>query len=294
MSQTLSLLPPAARWTRLAAIAIALAIAPSFAARPVAARPAEPAATAGELKVADENTPVIDRAGVIDAATERQLIGWLLELKQKAHAQVKVLTVPSLQGEDIFAFSQREYDLWKLGEKGKDKGALIVLAPKEHKVRIHVGYGLEGVLPDSWCGTTTRQVARLYFSHGQYSPGLLQLVQAVAQRVAADAGVQLTGAAQPSELGDDSAGQGTMVFVIVFFIMVIAVIVIGQMQRRQQGRWGHTNSGWGLSNFPPPPGGLWGLGGGSGGWSSGGGGGFGGGGFGGGGMSGGGGGGASW
>ncbi len=243
---------------------------------------------------------MIDRAGVLDAATRKQLYDWLLELKEKTHAEVKVLTVPSLNNEDIFAFTERHYDLWKLGQKGKDNGALIVLAPREHKVRIHTGRGLEGVLPDSWCGTTSRQAAQLFFSHGQYSQGMAQLVQAVAQRIAADAGVKLTGVPEPLQLGGNSSGQGALVFAIVFFIMIIAIIVMGQIQLRQQRRWGHHTSGFGRTNFPSPPGGFWGIGGGgfgggsSGGWSSGGGG-FGGGGFGGGGgSSAGGGGGASW
>ena len=59
--------------------------------------------------------------GCIDAATRQQLDGWLLELEEQTHVQVKVLTVPSLHGEDIFAFTQRHAVLWKLGEKGKDK-----------------------------------------------------------------------------------------------------------------------------------------------------------------------------
>jgi uncharacterized protein len=297
MSRTPFLVPPVARWAWLAPIAIALVLAASIAALSAAAAPADRAASADLLTIPDDvNTPVIDRAGVIDAATRRQLFDWLLELREKTHAQVKVLTVPSLLGEDIFAFAERHSELWKLGEKGKDNGALIVLALKEHKVRIQVGYGLEGVLPDSWCGTTSRQAAKQFFAHGQYSQGLAQIVQAVAGRVAADAGVKLSGLPdQPLQLGNNAAGQGTMVFVVVFFIMIIAMIVIGQMQRRQQSRWGHHVSGWGQNNFPYMPGGIWGpgdfgsRGGSSGGWSSGGGGfGGGGGGFGGGG------GGASW
>ena len=181
-----------------------LGLASSIAACAAAAAPADPAATTDRLTIPDENTPVIDPAGVIDPATRQQLIEWLHELREKTHAQVKVLTVPSLHGEDIFAFTERHYDLWKLGDKEKEKGALIVLALKEHKVRIHTGRGLEGALPDSWCGTISRQAAKQYFSHGQYSQGLAQLVQAVASRVAADEGVKLTGVSdQPLQLGND-------------------------------------------------------------------------------------------
>jgi uncharacterized protein len=300
MSPKPSHAPPASGWKQFAAVIILFFVVPALASR-CSLAPAVPAAAAAAaadpVTVPDDiNTPVLDQAGVIDGATRRQLTEWLLELRQKTGAQVKVLTVPDLHGEDIFPFSERHYDLWKLGEKGKDNGALIVLAPKEHKVRIHTGRGLEGLLPDSWCGTISRQAAQLYFAHGQYSQGVTQIVLAVAQRIAADAGVTLTGAAQPLQLGNNAAGQGMMIFGIVFFIMVIAMIVIGQMQQRQQGRWGHHGSGFGRNDFPSSPGGFWGLGGGgSGGWSSGGGFGGGGGGFGGGGgSSAGGGGGASW
>jgi len=295
MSRSSPRVPSAPRWASL----FALVFASIVAAHSATAAPRESAAPVDQLTIPDENTPVVDQARVIDPATRAQLINWLHELREKTHAQVKVLTVPSLHGEDIFAFTERHYDLWKLGDKETEKGALIVLALKEHKVRIHTGRGLEGDLPDSWCGTISRQAAQIYFSHGQYAQGLAQIVQAVAGRVAADEGVKLTGVSdQPLQLGDNSAGQGTMVFLVVFFIMIIAMIVIGQMQRRQQSRWGHHASGWGQNNFPYIPGGFGGFGGMGGGWNSGGGssGGWSSGGsdFGGGGSTAGGGGGASW
>ncbi|HEX4142624.1 MAG TPA: TPM domain-containing protein [Pirellulales bacterium] len=300
MSRSSSLAHAAPHPISLAAIVCALILASSIAVCPAGAAPADSSSPADRITIPDENTPVIDRAGVIDAATRRQLIEWLHELREKTGAQVKVLTVPSLHGEDIFSFTERHYELWKLGDKEKEKGALIVLALKEHKVRIHTGRGLEGVLPDSWCGTTSRQVAKLYFSHGQYSQGLAALVQAVAARVAADAGVKLTGVSdQPLQLGGNSNDQGMTVFLVVFFLMLIAMLVIGQMQRRQQKRWGQHTSGWGRNNFPYMPGGIWGprdfgSGGNSGGWGSGGWGSGGGSDFGGGGSTAGGGGGAGW
>ena len=81
-----------------------------------------PAAGAA-VTVKDPGTYVVDTAGLIDAGTERRVEGWLRELEQKTTAQVKILTVPTTDGEDIVGFAQRHAEAWKLGRKGKDNGA---------------------------------------------------------------------------------------------------------------------------------------------------------------------------
>jgi uncharacterized protein len=103
---------------------------------------------------------------------EQRLEGWLRELEQKTTAQVKVLTVDSLDGEDVFAFAQRHAELWKLGRKGKDNGVLLVVVPKkagqQGEIRIHTGYGEEGTVPDSWCGSLARATRDRYLKRNQY------------------------------------------------------------------------------------------------------------------------------
>ena len=138
---------------------------------------------------------------------------------------------------------------------------LIVLAPKEHKVRIETGYGLEGVLPDSWCGTTSRQAAKLYFSHGQYSQGMLASGSGRGRAdIAADAGVQLTGATA-LQLGDNGAGQGTMVFVIVFFVMVHRHDRDRADTTSSAAPLGQAHLGLWTQQLPLPPRRIWGPGG---------------------------------
>jgi uncharacterized protein len=244
-----------------------------------------PAALSAEVTVPDTGQYVVDRAGIVPAATESKLGDWLRELEQKTTAQVKVLTVKTIDGEDVFGFAQRHFDLWKLGKKGKDNGALIVLALDERKVRIHTGYGLEGALPDSWCGTLSRQIAAQYFKRGDYGPGLERLTIAVVNKVADEYGVQVGGVPafrfRPQQRGGGSS-LALLCPLAIFFILVMAV---------SGGRRGRRR-GW----FPMGPMiGGGGLGGGSfGGRGFGGGGGGFGGSFGGGGRSGGGGGGAGW
>ena len=96
------------------------------------------------------DNPVVDLAGIIDAAVETKLNQYLRELEQKTTAQMAILTIKSLEGQSIEEFSITvAHDKWKLGQKGKDNGVLLVVALQDRKYRIEIGYGLEGVLPDS-------------------------------------------------------------------------------------------------------------------------------------------------
>ena len=84
--------------------------------------------TLAEVTVQDPGSFVVDTAGLIDEETKTSIENWLRELEQQTGAQVKLLTVSAMDGEDIFGFSQRHFDLWRLGKAEQDNGALIVLA----------------------------------------------------------------------------------------------------------------------------------------------------------------------
>ncbi len=208
-------------------------------------------------------------------------------------AQVKLLTVRTTQGEDIFSFVERQFEHWKLGQAGKSNGALIVLAVDDHKVRVHTGYGLEPVLPDSWCGSLSREAATTFFKGGKYSDGLVYMVKAVAFRVAEQQGVKLNGIPEQvhhvARPNDDS--QAWVAPLLVLFLLSIFYFVY-RYNPGDDGRGGGTRRGMWL-NQPWVDSGSRGWGDSFGGGGSGGGT-FGGGSFGGGGGTGGGGGGASW
>jgi uncharacterized protein len=241
----------------------------------------------GEVNVDDTGLYIVDTAQVMDGKTANELEGWLRALETQTTAQVKVLTVPTTDGEDIFAFSQRQFEHWKLGIKSKDNGALIVLAVAEHKLRIHTGRGLEGAMPDSWCGTLSRKIVADYFKRGAFAEGLREITLTVLQKVATEYGVTITDAQPAHAIAQQHA---TTLSPLSLLIVVLVVLFLIYAYRR----------GWIRSDGAYAP--IGGMGGGfpSGGWSSGGGwsggGDWGGGGgsFGGGGDSGGGGGGASW
>jgi len=191
------------------------------------------------VTVQDPGTYVVDRAGIIDDGVERQFVGWLRELEQKTTAQVKVLTVPTTDGEDLFTFVQRHAELWKLGRSGRDNGVLIAVAVKERGDRIHVGYGLESVLPDSWCGSLRRQTFVPHFKQGRFSDGLYQGVVSVANKVADSANVTLTGI--PDYRHRETRAAPRTAFCGAGLVpIIVLIIVVSSMSRRRRhyGRWG--------------------------------------------------------
>jgi uncharacterized protein len=231
---------------------------------------------------------VVDRANVIDQSAENQINSLLHQLDRKTTAHVIVLTVPSLEGNPLEDVSLHlAHDVWKLGYEGKDNGVLVLVAIAEKRYRIEVGYGLEGVIPDSVTGTIGREYFMPYFRRGDYSGGISAAANEIARLIAADAGVSLTGGAAPSPPVTRSArpapGDGSRLVNLLFLILLMAVpmsipliiFLLLMSGRRLGGRsvwWSGGSGGWGGG------GGFGGGGFGGGGFGGGGGGGFGGGG----------------
>ncbi|NOY54186.1 MAG: TPM domain-containing protein [Deltaproteobacteria bacterium] len=141
---------------------------------------------------------VVDLAHVINDRQEKELDRYLRELEEKTTAQFIVLTVSDLGGDSIEDFSiTLAHDRWKLGQKGKDNGLLLVVAVRNRKYRIEVGYGLEGLLPDSRVGTIGRRYLVPAFRRGDYSGGITNAALALAGIIASNAGVTITGMPEP-------------------------------------------------------------------------------------------------
>lgn len=137
---------------------------------------------------------VVDLAGIIDDNTEANLNGYLLELEQKTTAQMVVLTIKSLDGASIEDFAIRTArDKWKLGQKGKDNGVLLLVSLQDRKYRFEIGYGLEGVIPDSFAASIGRESLVPYFKKGDYSTGILTASLAAIKAIADNARVEITG-----------------------------------------------------------------------------------------------------
>ena len=153
-----------------------------------------------------------------------------------------MLTVPTTDGEDFFGFVQRHAELWKLGRKGKDNGVLIVLVPKSARrkgqVRIQSGYGHEGVLTDSWCGSLSRKVANDYFRAGRYGEGVFAMTVIVANKIANAANVKLTGMPKVRYGRSRRVRNGGFACGGMTPLIIMMVLMSAGRRRRNYGRWG--------------------------------------------------------
>jgi len=238
---------------------------------------------------------VTDLAQVIDPATKSKIEALCAEIQQKTGAQIAVVTVRSLEGQSKEDYAADLYRHLGVGSKPESRGALLLLAPSERQYRIEVGYGLEPVINDARAGDVGRVMVPDLRS-GNYNSAVMAGVTRLAQVIAADKGVQLTGVPSLPATRQPASGSGLPWWVLpVLFIGV--PWLIRAISRRGGGsggsRFGGRGGGIPPVVFLPPMGGGWGRGGGFGGSSGGFGGGGGFGGFGGG-MSGGGGAGGSW
>ena len=95
---------------------------------------------------------VEDKADIVSDLVEKNLNGYLQELEQKTGIQMIILTINTTGDIPIETYAIELATKWKLGQKGKDNGVLMVIAKDDRAYRIEVGYGLEGIFPDSYCG----------------------------------------------------------------------------------------------------------------------------------------------
>jgi uncharacterized protein len=234
------------------------------------------AAMAASLTFPPLTGRVVDDAGVLSDATKTRLTGILAQLEQKTGDQVVVATLKSLQGDDIADYGYKLGRAWGIGQKKKNNGAILIVVPSEHKVRIEVGYGLEGTVTDAVSKLIIENTMIPQFRSGNYDAGV-EAGTAELVRLLGGSAVDLSHVPQapPPVHHDSSSGFGVIIALILIWIIFgrffWPLLFLGGRNR------------WGGGNY-----GGWGGGFGGGGWSGGGGGGFSGGGgsFGGGGASG--------
>ena len=126
---------------------------------------------------------VVDDAHVLSADTQQQLTQQLADLEAKTGRQVVVVTLPSLQGDAIDDYGYQLGRAWGIGQKGQNNGALFIVAPSEHKVRIEVGYGLEPVLTDALSSVILQEKVLPKFRAGDVQGGVVDGTAALVQQV---------------------------------------------------------------------------------------------------------------
>jgi uncharacterized protein len=198
-------------------------------------------------KVASMPAPtgyIDDYAGVMTTDGRAQVDRICHEIHLKTKAQIFVVTIRTLDGETIQTFSNDLYHQWKIGEKKTDRGVLLLLAVSEHKWRIEVGYGLEGVLNDAKVGRIGRDMVPS-LKASDYDAAARIAVQELAEDIAADANVTLdqpvaalppAAAAAPATREGGTSLLGALPFLLFFGIF--GLILFFNIRRRRMMRSG--------------------------------------------------------
>lgn len=130
---------------------------------------------------------IVDQANVIPAETRQALEPKLVDLEAKSGIQLVVATVRSLEGQDIETYANQLFRAWKLGEKGKNNGVLLLVAPNERHARIEVGYGLEGTLTDALSKVIVANAMAPRFKAQDFGGGIVRGVDDIITVLTTDA-----------------------------------------------------------------------------------------------------------
>jgi uncharacterized protein len=248
----------------------------------------------------DLSRRVTDLAATLSAQQVAELDSQLAALEARKGSQIAVLIVPTLEGEDIAAFGIRVADKWKIGRTKVDDGVILIVAKNDRKLRIEVGYGLEGAIPDAIAKRVIAETITPYFKSGDYYGGLAAGVAQLAKLIDGEA---LPAPSRPNRT--DIPDDGWLTFIVLGFIfgsflapilgrgaasgvaglgtaglawmssgvllssllmgggVLLAVLLLGAMARGGGG-WGSGGygGGWGGGGFGGGGGGSWGGGGG--------------------------------
>lgn len=224
---------------------------------------------------------VNDFADVLDPSSEAQLTKYCAQVEQATGAQIAVVTIASLQGTPIEDFTNDLFRQWGVGKKGKDEGLMLLLAIRDRKSRIEVGYGLEPILPDGFVGSVLREMGPSLKTQ-QYASALTAGTAEIGDQIASAKGVALDRTLPRRAPPSAEQDNGGWPWPLIIFGVVILFAILGRGRRgRRGGGGGGGLLSWILlsnilSNSRYRGQGGWG-GGGFGGYDGGGGGGFGGG-----------------
>ncbi len=202
------------------------------------AAPAFAQATGGPAPKFPELTGrVVDDAHVLSPEVQADLTQKLSALEQKTSRQLVVVTLPSLQGYEISDYGYQLLRHWGIGQKGLNNGAILIVAPSEHKVRIEVGYGLEPILTDALSSVILQEQVIPRFRTGDVSGGVEAGTDALIQQLsldASDAEAKAAAAAQTHH-ARHHVGIGGLIPLIVLFFIISSLF---------RGRGGGGGMGW--------------------------------------------------
>jgi uncharacterized protein len=173
---------------------------------------------------------VVDDAGILDAATRNELTQTLAALEAQTTDQVVVVTLKSLQGTSIEDYGYQLGRAWKIGQKGKDNGVLLIVVPGERRVRIEVGYGLEGQLTDAISRYIIETSIIPRFKAGDFAGGIKSGIADIVEGLTKDDGaLPLRAAEHETQPASDGPSSGTIALIVLGFVglLIFCALVSG-------------------------------------------------------------------
>lgn len=227
---------------------------------------------------------VNDYANILSYDTQQKLSALFSELETKTTSQVAILTIDTVSPLALETYAVKLFEKWGIGQKGKDNGVLLLIAMKDKKMRIEVGYGLEGAIPDALCKVIIENYITPSFKDGDFNTGVTKGAVGIAKLIAKEYNIELSELAQiPIEVrmpepSSPLASIFNFLFVLFIIIMFTSLrmgflwwwLLMPGSYRRRGGYWygegfGGNSGGFG-GGFGGFGGGLSGGGGASGGW----------------------------
>ncbi len=170
---------------------------------------------------------VNDYGGMLSPEAARTLEKQLAAFEQETTTQVVLLTVPSLEGDVIESFAIRVADAWKIGQKDKGNGVMLILAKKERKIRIEVGTGLQGVLPDITAGQIIRNVMAPSLKAGDNDRGIAAGLSAIMDATKGE----FKATPADKKTAKKKKNSPYTLFIVLLVVGVVIVAVVGSSSR---------------------------------------------------------------
>ena len=212
---------------------------------------------------------ITDRADLLPPSQEQKLRSILDNLNAQTGAALVVVTLPSMEGGQIDDFTNRLFEAWGVGQAGKDNGVMLLVAVKERKMRIEVGYGLEGAIPDGRAGSIRDQYILPYFKNGQMAAGIESGALALANLIAENYKIEFSESPVAPPQKQQNKNWPLIVFIVIFVIIKTISYIRGHGRYHSGSGWYVSSSGGGFgggSSFGGFGGGMSGGGGASGSW----------------------------
>ncbi len=216
-------------WRTLLALGLALLATAAFAQAPA--------------PIPALDSPVVDTTGTLDATARAALEAQARALQQRKGSQLQVLMVASTQPEDIDSYAVRAFEQFKLGRKGVDDGVLLVVAKDDRRVRIEVGYGLEGAITDLQSGRIIQEYLAPKFRTGDYAGGLLDATAMLTRLIDGEPLPEPMGAGAQGGGGGADGGNWVMALVLAMIGSALIRGVFGGVPALLRGAIGGVGAG---------------------------------------------------